>query len=146
MRPPSIVKFDQLFFATIAFGLVGFAINWDTAMAQLNANPGLSQLGWDGATLMIGAYAMGLAINLLLWFFISRRASNAARWILTALTGYGLISLPFTLFMAPMPVVTMIVVLVSAVLQIAMLWLLFRPDAAAWFKHGPKGMDADVFE
>lgn len=146
MRPPSIVKFDQLFFATIAFGLVGFAINWDTAMAQLNANPGLSQLGWDGATLMIGAYAMGLAINLLLWFFISRRASNVARWILTALTGYGLISLPFTLFMAPMPIVTMIVVLVSAVLQIAMLWLLFRPDAAAWFKHGPKGMDADVFE
>ncbi|UYV16382.1 hypothetical protein [Porphyrobacter sp. ULC335] len=146
MRPPSIVKFDQLYLAIIVTGVIGFAVNWESAMAQLEVNPGLNDFGWDGAGVLIGMYAFSIAISLLLWFFVSRRASNVARWILTVLTGYGLVSLPFTLFLVPLPVPSLIVAVVSAALQIAVLWFLFRPDAAAWFKHGPRGMDADVFE
>ncbi len=146
MRPQSIVRFDQVFLAIIVIGLIGFALNWESAMAQLNANPGLSQLGWDGTGVLIGMYAFSVTISLLLWYFVSRRASNVARWILTVLTVYGLISLPFTLFLSPLPWPSLIVAFVSAVLQAASVWLLFRPDAAAWFKHGPRGMDPDVFE
>ncbi len=146
MRPPSIVKFDQLYLAIIVIGIIGFVVNWESAMAQLEANPGLSQLGWSGSGVLIGMYAFSITISLLLWYFISRRASNIARWILTILTGYGLISLPFTLFLVPLPLASLIVAVVSAALQAAMLWFLFRPDAAAWFKHRGRGMDADVFE
>lgn len=146
MRPPSIVKFDQLYFVMIVLGLVGLVVNWETTMEQLEANPGLSQIGLSGAGVLIGMYAFSIAISLLLWYFVSRRASNVARWIVIVLTGYGLITLPFTLFLVPMPLASLIVALVSAALQAAMVWFLFRPDAAAWFKHGPRGMAADVFE
>lgn len=146
MRPPSIVKFDQLYFVMIVLGLVGLVVNWETTMEQLEANPGLSQIGLSGAGVLIGMFAFSIAISLLLWYFVSRRASNVARWIVIVLTVYGLITLPFTLFLVPMPLASLIVALVSAALQAAMVWFLFRPDAAAWFKHGPRGMAADVFE
>ncbi len=146
MRPQSIIKFDQLFLAMIMLGLVGLGINWDWSIAQFDSNPGLSQLGWNAAGMLIGIFAFSTAINLLLWYFISRRASNVARWILTVLTGYGLISVPFSFFLVPVPLSSLIIGLVAAALQAAMLWFLFRPDAAAWFKHGPRGMDADVFD
>lgn len=146
MRPPSIVKFDQLYLGTIVIGLIGLAVNWEVSMAQLEANPGLTQLGWSPSGILIGMYGFSIAISLLLWYFISRRASNVARWILVVVTGYGLITLPFSLFMVALPLATLIIALLGAALQIAMLWFLFRPDAAAWFKHGRRGMDTDVFE
>lgn len=146
MRPQSIVRFDQLYLVLIAIGLIGFGVNWESAMAQIGANPGLSRLGRNGTGLLIGMYAFSVAISLLLWFFVSRRASNVARWILAVLTVYGLISLPFTLFFSPLPLPSLVVAVVSAALQIAIVWCLFRPDAAAWFRHGPKGMDPEVFD
>lgn len=146
MRPPSIVKFDQLYLAIIVIGVIGFAVNWESAMTQIKANPGLSQLGWSGAGVLIGMYAFSITISLLIWYFISRRASNIARWILVVLTVYGLISLPFSLFLVALPLASLIIAIVSAALQAAMVWFLFRPDAAAWFKHGRRGMDTDVFD
>ncbi|MFO6446557.1 hypothetical protein ACLBKU_05365 [Erythrobacter sp. NE805] len=144
MRPQSIIRFDQLYFATLALGFVGLAINYETSIQQLEADATAARLG--GSTFVIGAYAISTAIALLLWYFVSRRASNAARWIVTVMTGFGLVTLPFSFMMASVPPASLAVAVISAAVQAAMLWFLFRPDANAWFKQGTQGMDPDVFE
>jgi len=144
MPPQSITMFSRLFLGSLALGTVNYALNYENAIGQLQADPAAAQLGTAGAGIMIATFVFSMAISLLLWFFIARRASNAARWILTVFTVIGVLSLPLSIGKLPVPV--MLVALAITGLQVAALWFAFRPDAKAWFKHGPKGMDADVFE
>ncbi len=110
----------------------------------MKANSSASQLGLAGPGFPFAILGMTMAISLLLWWLASRRASNAARWILAVLAAFGLVSLLLSL--GDLPMLHMLsAVLINAV-QIAAVWFLFRPDAAAWFKHRGRGMDADVFE
>lgn len=141
MRPASITMFERLFLGALAVGFVNFILNYDTVVAQVEAQPGLSAIG--GTPFIIGTLIIGNAINLLLWFFIARRASNVARWILVVLTGFGLLSL-FSLPEVETWQAVMSVVILA--LQVAALYFLFRPDAKAWFEHGPNGMDPNVFD
>ena len=144
MRPPSIVKFDWLYLALLILSCFVFALTYDTTLAPLKADPAAVELGLAGAGFILSLFGFGMVILLLLWFFVSRRASNAARWNLTVIAAFSLVSLPFSV--GDMPTLTILVELALLALQIASVWFLFRPDAAAWFKHGPRGMDADVFE
>ena len=122
------------------------------------AVPGAAELGVDGpqlwfAILGFGILGFGKAIPLLLWWLASRRASNVARWILAIFAALRLVrlllllplvvSLPLPL--GNLPMLQMIGAVLIGAVQIAAVWFLFRPDAAAWFRHGPRGMDADVF-
>lgn len=141
MRPASITMFDRLYLGALALGIVNFILNYDVAVAQVEAAPGLSAIG--ATPFLIGSLIIGNAINLLLWFFIARRASTVAKWILVILTGVGLLGLfSLTQMGASQAVLTLLIV----GLQVAAVYFLFRPDAKAWFKHGPGGMDPNVFE
>jgi hypothetical protein len=144
MRPQSIIRFDQFYLGALALGIVNFALGYDAALAQMEADPAAAELGMAGPGFMFGVFGFSMAISLLLWWLTSRRASNGARWVLAVLGVIGVISIPFSLGQMALhqQVVTVIVTLV----QIGALWFLFRPDANAWFRHGTKGMDPDVFE
>lgn len=144
MRPASITKFDQLYLGAMALGIANTVLNYDNTMAQLEADPAVAAAGMAGSGFMLGAAAFGFAISLLLWFFISRRASNIAKWILLVLTLIGTLMMPLGL--AAVPLVQAVIAVVITVMQIAALWFLFRPDAKAWFEHGPRGMDPAAFE
>lgn len=144
MRPQSITRFDQLFLGSMALGLVNVALSYNSVMAQLKADPAVADLGMASPGFVIAASAFGFGISLLLWYFISRRASTAAKWVLVVLTVIGLLSLPMSL--ADVPLSQAIVTGVVTLVQVAALWFLFRPDAKAWFEHGPGGMDPAAFD
>lgn len=144
MRPASITRFDQLFLGAMALGIVNTVLNYDTTMAQLEADPAVAAAGMAGPGFIIGAAAFGFLISLLLWFFISRRASSIAKWILLVLTLIGTLAMPFGL--SDVPLVQAIIAVVITVMQVAALWFLFQHDAKAWFEHGPSGMDPAAFE
>lgn len=83
---------------------------------------------------MLGIIAVGLDY-LLFWFFVYRRGSNIAKWVVVAITAGSVISLGIN-----MPEVTAIgsayafAAGISFVLQITAVGMLFRPDAVDWLK------------
>lgn len=144
MRPASITMFDRLFLGSLALGIVNAVLKYDTIIAQLEADPDAVEMGLAGPGFVIGTLAFGFGISLLLWFLTSRKAITVAKWVLVAITVIGLSSLPGALVGPPWQDAVFAVVV--SILQLAALWFLFRPDARAWFKHGPKGMDPGTFE
>lgn len=144
MRPASITMFDRLFLGATALGIVNTVVSYDETMAQLKADPAVVEMGMATAGIMFGALGISVAISLLLWFLISRKAVTVAKWILTVFTVIGTLMIPFSLGdMGPIP---MIFTLVITVMQLAAIWMLFRPDAKLWFELGPKGMYPSTFE
>ena len=138
MRPQSIKAFDMLFLGSLVLGLVNFFFAYDTTMAELEGT-GM------GATFMFATLAVGYGINLLLWYFVSRKGSNVARWIFVVLTAIGLVMVPFSL--ADIPMGQMVLTLIVTVMQIAAIYFLFQPDAKLFFENGGKGsVDPSTFE
>ena len=111
---------------------------------RLEADPAVTEMGMATAGFMFGALGVSVAISLLLWFLISRKAITVAKWILTVFTVIGALMIPFSL--EAMGLVSIIFALVITAMQLAAIWMLFRPDAKVWFEHGPKGMDPGTFE
>ena len=129
MRPASIVNFERLYLGAIALGLINTFLSWDRSLALLRAQPVVQ----FGPGFLIGTAFIGLAIQLLLWFFIARRASVVAKWILVVLVAIGLLALAAQMARNPMiGSVTGIIGLITYVLQIGAVWMLFRPDARSW--------------
>lgn len=141
--PVSIVRFSQAMLASIALSVVQMALNFDNQREILARNPQTAGLG-DG--FVIATLGFGFAIFLLLWFFIARRASNIAKWVLVVLTVIGLFWLPGTLrdALAASPFSLGLVVAVL-VLQLFALGFLFRPDARDWLA-GKAPADPDTFD
>ena len=135
MRPPSIVNFERLFLAALALGLIGLVLGFDAATAQLERESALRQLGIGASELLIGVSAAWLAIYLLLWFLIARKASNVAKWILVVLSAIGAIFF--------LPALTgrwdlaLLLNVAYYALELAAMACLFRADAAAWLKGKP---------
>lgn len=144
MRPASITRFDQLFLGAMALGIANTILGYDTTMTELQSDPAVAELGMASPGFLIGVSAFGFVISLLLWFLIARRASGVARWVLVVLTVIGVIGIPFSLI--GVPLVQAILTLIITAMQVGALWFLFRPDAKAWFEHGPRGMDPAAFE
>lgn len=145
MRPKSIVIFDWLFLASLILSMINSALTYSAMTAQFRTDPALAPVASAGGPFLIVSIAVGLGISLLLWFLISRRASNGAKWILVAFTAFGVLSVVRNL---QEPIfgsgVTAAMVGLS-VLQVATVFFLFRPDAAAWLE-GKAPVDPDVFK
>jgi len=142
MRPASIVMFERLFLASLVLSVVSFIINYDSMIRDLETQPGVAELGF-GSGFAIGSMAIGLAIFLLLWFFIARKGSSVAKWILVVLLAISVISLPGML-MGSWDLGVVLGLAVYA-LEIAATAYLFRADAAAWFR-GERGADPATFD
>jgi hypothetical protein len=128
MRPASIVNFERLYVGAIIVGLVNTYLSWDKSLAMLRSQP--VQVG---SGFLIGTTAFGLAIQLLLWFFIARRGSVVAKWLLVVLFALGILLLIVALVRNPaIGGVTGVLALVNYALQAAAVWMLFRPDSKAW--------------
>ncbi|PXA98770.1 hypothetical protein DMC47_06925 [Nostoc sp. 3335mG] len=134
MRPTSIVRFDRLYLGSIVLGLIGNLVEWPVTIARLTADPATAILGSSVPILVGGMIATGALIALLLWYFTAKRASNVARWIVTAFTAFAVGSL-FVGYGSGAVVLDAggIIRIVSVALQTAATFFLFRPDAAAWF-------------
>ena len=142
MRPPSIVMFERLFLASLALSVVSLIINYDLRIEQLAAEPALAELGIGGG-LVLGMAAIGYAIYVLLWYFIARKASNVAKWVLVVLLALNLVSLLGAL-VGPWDLATYIGLAVYA-LEIAAIAYLFHADAVDWLR-GEWNTDPTTFD
>lgn len=148
MKPDSIVRFDRFFLGSLALGLINSVVSFQRSQAMLEADPATAELGF-GSGFLISIILFSLGIPLLLWFLISRRASNVAKWILVILTALGL------LFMIPMAgeilsggLLENGLTLGVTGLQLIAIYFLFQRDARDWLESKGQGgpPDASVFD
>jgi hypothetical protein len=135
MRPPSIVNFERLFLAAMALGVICVVVGYEAATAQLARESALRQLGIGGSEMYIGISAAWLAIFLVLWFLIARKALNAAKWTLVILAAIGAVFF--------LPALTgrwdlaLLLDVAYYALELAAVARLFRADATAWLTGKP---------
>ena len=135
LRPQSIVIFERCYLGAWIVGLLNTLANWNATLATVNANPASAQLGPSFAvTMLIGGLAIGAAVTLLLWYFVARRGSAIAKWVVTVFFALGLVF--FLLGLARTGLgggLTAVIGVVQIVLQGIAVAMLFRPDTKAWF-------------
>lgn len=136
LKPPSIARFEQFYWASVILGLINTAMNWSASQAALAANPMLAQATWFLPVMQ----AIGIAIAVLLWFFIVRRPSVVAKWVqvvFAAFGAFGVLSALFLVAAGRAPIGLQVVVgLIANILYIAAAVMLFKPDAKVWFGQG----------
>jgi hypothetical protein len=136
-RPQSIITFERCYLGAVALGLASNALNWTNMQEQMAATPN-SQLLPDW--FLPATIGVGIVITLLLWYFVARRASAVAKWILVFFFALGLLGLPgmitgvTTGLIAPLMA---IVALATLGLNAFAVWMLFQPDAKLWFASQP---------
>jgi hypothetical protein len=130
-RPPSIVNFERCYLGALLIGAVNAALNWERMMAM----PAVQQ-----ARVTIGEWylpattALGYLIPLVLWYFAARRASVVAKWVIVVLFGLGVLGLLAGLALGTMASdLGGVLSVVAFVLNAIAVFLLFKPDARAWF-------------
>ena len=146
MRPKSIIIFERLLWLSLVLTYAAEAASFETTMATMELDP-VTGTPVMSAGFLLAIDAIGLAVFLLLWFFIARRASNVCKWILIVLTAIGIIALPFVMaeYFAAGTLVG-IVSLSAAALSTVYVSFLFRPDARQWFESkGARPVDPNVF-
>lgn len=131
MRPASIDWFDRLFLGSLILGIANSALSFSKSMELMQQSPGGEAFG---PAFMIGTLAVSMAISLLLWFLIARRASTVAKWFLVVITVFGaLMIVPSIGMLAETRPLSLVLSLVITALQLAAITFLFRSDAATWF-------------
>ena len=127
MRPKSIVNFERVVLLMIVLGLADAVLNWGRLTAELGRQ-GVGE-GVAGAV-----YALSVAISLLLLWLIARRRSNVARWIYVVLCVASFaVALPAIGALTRLPTSALLIEAAQWLLAILSIFLLFTPDAGAWF-------------
>jgi len=140
-RPPSIVRYEQLYLGSFILGLIVSALSWQGRAAQLNANPALGNLQW----VMPAALVVGIVISITLWYFTARNASIAAKWVVTVFAALSLLGIArnlYALVSGTVPLLPTLLAILVSVLYVAAAVMLFRPDAKLWFGEEPA--DGDI--
>lgn len=132
MRPQSIIRFERLYLSAFVIGLLSTFQNWEVRQRMMEQGAGGTNLAWLGPA----ASAIGVVIALSLWYFVARRASVIAKWIVVVLAAWGAVLLAILAFglIAGRGAPTLLLVgAAQNVLYIVAAAMLFGPDARAWF-------------
>lgn len=145
MRPQSIVRFELAYLGSIIVWAIGLAVGWQTRMDVLESNPALAgnpQMVSLSQSVMIGVSLFMLCLWLLLWYFTARKASEVAKWILVAFFALSVVALPFSLLSYERAgMLSVSLNLVMFALNAFAVWMLFQPDARAWFGASDSAAD-----
>lgn len=140
MRPESIVNFERFYLGALVVGLINFVISWGSMQEMMTSDPAVAAAGL-GTGFLVTTAGFSLLIPLILWYFIARRGSNIAKWILVVLFALGLVfTIPALLGSTPVPggTIGLVLTLVTLAMQAYAVYMLFKPDAVAWLKgEGP---------
>ncbi|NYD90500.1 hypothetical protein [Sphingomonas melonis] len=135
-KPPSIARFEQFYWASVIVGLINTGLNWRTSQTTLAANPTLANMTW----LLPAMQVLGLAIAVLIWFFIVRRPSVVAKWVQVVFAGFGALALLSAIAFLAMGKSALNAQLIlgffANLLYIAAAVMLFKPDAKSWLGEG----------
>jgi len=141
MRPKPIIRFERALLIAVAIEL----INNFVALPALSR--GLALRGFEMTLpLKVASVAAAPALCLILWYFIARRASVIAKWLLTIFVAFTL----YVFFgqMAETPLKSGNVMLMAAViadlLKIYAVVCLFLPGTRSWFH--PENVEEEADE
>ncbi|WP_170003198.1 hypothetical protein [Pseudopontixanthobacter vadosimaris] len=141
-RPRSILIFERLFLASMIGSLIGFVLSYGAIADAIAAERDLVRIGISPAS-AVAFFVVTTAIWLLLYWLVAHRASNAAKWVLTVLTGLGLLMIPTTL--ASEANFAMFFSLMVTALGVGAVLFLFRPDAREWLQGRSSPGESDAF-
>lgn len=145
MRPQSILNFEKLYLGSLVIGVINYALSYDQVMADLQSDPAVAELGLASSGFVLAMAAFGWGISLLFWYFIARRASNIAKWILVVITAIGLLAIPGTL--SELAGLALVLTLLTTVVQLVAIAMLFRADAKRWLENKSSvSSDTSTFE
>tara|TARA_B100000678_G_scaffold112710_1_gene94259 strand:+ start:339 stop:764 length:426 start_codon:yes stop_codon:yes gene_type:complete len=133
MRPQSIKLFDLFYLGSLFLGVLGFISGYAGAEALLARQSAEQGVAVPPVVLIIG-YSIGMLIHLALWYFVSRKRSTVAKWIIVALFLFSLIGVG-GYFQGPMPL-NEIYGLLSLIANAVAVGLLFRGDTIRWLEGG----------
>lgn len=125
-RPKSIQLFERVVLLAILLSIAGTALGLERTVAMVQ------QFGF-GTAFVIGVQAIGVAVMLLLLYFIARRGSIVAKWIFTVIVLLGAINIALNFNVVLAQGVTAGLSIAQLALQLFGIWLLFRSDSAPWF-------------
>jgi hypothetical protein len=143
MKPQSIRRFDLFFLASLCLLTLGLAMSFDTVVAAVQTQTSARGLQ-VGSGLVLGIFAVVLAVDLVLWRLVSSKGSAVAKWILVVLLVLDLLGIP-SLLSGGLSTSHGISLLRIASEAVAIAFL-FKADAKAWFTRAeavPATPDAD---
>lgn len=128
MKPRSIAYFERFYISSIALAIINMLISYG-ALREL----AISKKGSPGG--VIAGVLITAVVGFVFYYFIARRASNTAKWILVAMTSIGILMLPST-YQQTIRVGSAytFVSAICFVLQLLAVGVLFKKDAVQWFK------------
>lgn len=132
--------FERLYVASTIAGLMNLLISYGE-LRQYAVSRGTAAAGPAIALLIT------VTTGVLFWFFIARRGSNAAKWILVILTALNLLDAAETArFMRALSPIYSVTLVTSVALLFASLTMLFRTDAVEWLRSDKRPpVDPGVF-
>ncbi|MGV1683069.1 hypothetical protein [Sphingopyxis sp. NJF-3] len=143
-KPESVRIFDRLFWASTLIGVLNFLFSLDETSEKFARTPEFAAAGF-GVGFIIATFAVSTMLNILIWYFISARASKIAKWILIVFFVVGLFSIVrnFNNPIAPHGL-AFGVMMILTVMQGVGIYMLFRPDSLDWF-NGKRVVVSDIF-
>ncbi|WP_174293053.1 hypothetical protein [Sphingomonas bacterium] len=138
LRPQSIITFERCYLGAWLIGLVNLALTWNGRLALADANAAATIGAGTVSTIALVGVVVGGIITLTLWWFVARQASVVAKWIVVVFFGLGVLGFLASIGRGTMlPGIGGVLTVVSWVLQAVAVFMLFRPDANAWFAARP---------
>lgn len=140
MRPASIQWFERLYLGSLVIGIVNLLIHYGTLRDVMGGVAG--SMGF-----LFISFGVGIAISLMFWYLVARRASNLAKWFLIVLVGIGLIGLPGSFAMADTLGTSYIALgALATAIQAVAAGLLFTAESRRWFANKGAPPSPDVFQ
>lgn len=145
MRPDSIKKFDLFYLGAITIQFIAGFLDRDSIAAlvanRFSPDPGANGLVEGSAdTLVIVLIALQAALQLLLWYLVSRRKIGLVRYLIVALVAINLLGLPA--IFAALPALAPLIALFVLALQLVALFYVFQAESTIWLR-GKRVVDDD---
>lgn len=139
MRPRSIAIFERLLFLALAIDLVNNFASWSRfsrALIERGASPSPALIFF----LCIASPLVGLAF----WYFIARRRSVIAKWLLTLFVGASVVGFASTALrgVEQEALVLFAIAAVAQLLKVLAVSRLFTAEARAWLAN--RGSEAQA--
>ena len=134
MQPRSIKLFTILFVLANAVAIAGDFAFWDRHLT-IDVSDSDAEIPIETEVLMtnllLGLFAAVYGVMLLLWYLITQKRSQIAKWVLVAVT--ALIAVAMWIPTDEFRVDEVLVYGTANLLQILAVAMLFRADAKKWF-------------
>lgn len=131
MRPKSIVYYEYAYLASVLLGIVVTAMTWTANNETQEVEQIRTMLG---ASFLPILYVFIYTLSFALWYFTARVPNTVAKWIVVGWFALSLIGFVLAIAAGNLPSnLPGAIALAALVLNAIAVYLLFRPDAQAWF-------------